>query len=130
MRTEENFQIMIVELDKLNKQYEKGQLKYHQKTDKTDRVFEQYGWQRTEFFKELNARLGIQAHSTKPAKKTLKKKQAVSSLPPLNDVEKRLIGNDEKISAIREYRNRTGASLYGAKVLCEQYANSLLNLNF
>jgi hypothetical protein len=123
---EDNFVAMVKELDTLVKQYEKGQIKYHQKTDQTDRVFEKYAIPRSEFFKEVNAKLGIQMHSaSKPTKKIPKKKQAVADPPPLNEEEKIIFCSSGRITAMKAYRSRTGATLYGARIICDQYENSL-----
>jgi hypothetical protein len=126
MKNEANFIAMVKELDDLVKQYEKGTIKYHQKADLTDRVFEKYAIPRAEFFKEVNAKLGIQVHpAPKPIKKTPKKKQSVSDLPPLNDAERSAIRFGSKIVAMKLYRARTGATLYGAKTICDQYENGM-----
>jgi hypothetical protein len=129
--SEEHFQKMLIELNTLTKQYEQGQIKYHQKTIKVDTIFENYGWSRHEFFKELNSRLGIQSHSDRAAKKPKGKNPTklprgvnVEDLIPLNDDEKACIRDGRKTDAVRRYRKRVpDASLYITKYLCDKYAN-------
>jgi hypothetical protein len=128
--SEEHFQTMLIEFDALNKQYEKGQIKYHQKTAKVDTIFDKYGWSRSDFFKELNARVGIQARlEPKKAVKTTKAKAPKSSLdgyPPLNDREKELLRHRETVLAIKEYRARfPDATLRNARTMCDMYIDTL-----
>jgi hypothetical protein len=84
----ENFDQIVVELAKNTKQYEAGQIKHYQFADKVDVIFGSYGWDKASFYKELNARLGIQtndaireAKEAKGVKKVKKVKVKLKAKP-------------------------------------------------
>lgn len=133
--SEDNFQLILAELNKSIRAYETHQIKFMQHMQKTDDLFGGYGWSKKDFYQEMNARLGISTNETRAADKikkpaTKKKKAAVkkdiSHLPALSEVEKDDIRNGAKIQAIKEYRTRTGCGLKEAKDLCDIYAESLI----
>ena|SRR5271170_3640659 len=97
--SEDQFLAILSELHKNTKNYEDKKIKHYQWAGHIDDLFASYTWTKAEFYKELNARLGIETNETrekkkrekkpvKGEKKSVKKKASVSSValaPPRYD---------------------------------------------
>lgn len=71
--SEDNFQVMVLEIAKNIKNYEARSIKHYQYADTMDAIFANYGWNKQEFYNELNSRLGIETNETREKKITVKK---------------------------------------------------------
>lgn len=71
---EEQFNNIVAQLAKNNKDYDDKKIKHYQWAEQTENIFASFGWHKKEFYKELNVRLGIQTPEPK-VKPTPKKKR-------------------------------------------------------
>jgi hypothetical protein len=74
--TPDQFQTVLNELVKVTKQYEARSINHVKFFDTLDYIFDpgNYGWSKTEFYKELNTQLGI-VHNERKEKPTDKPKK-------------------------------------------------------
>jgi hypothetical protein len=126
---EESFQLISSELAKSIRAWETGKIKPMQHAEKVDGLFSGYGWSKTEFFKELDIRIGKQSND-RPVIQPVKKKRVAkvkvkASLPALIEIEKALIRNGATLNAIKAYRKRTEVGLKDAKDACSNYIDGL-----
>ena len=70
--SEDQFNMIVDCLADNCKKYENGQVKHIAFTENMDSYFATYGWSKPEFYKELNARLGI-PNKEEPKKESKKK---------------------------------------------------------
>ena len=80
--SDEHFSALAAELAKNTKAYEDKKIKHYQWADSTDRLFENYGWSKSEFYKELNRRLGVETNDSRREKPEVKKKPARKKKAP------------------------------------------------
>jgi hypothetical protein len=71
--SEENFQAIVSEIAKNIKNYEARVIKHYQYADTMDAIFANYGWNKQDFYNELNSRLGIETNETREKSITVKK---------------------------------------------------------
>lgn len=127
--SEDSFQLIVSELGKSIRAWETGKIKPMQHAEKVDNLFSGYGWSKSDFFKELDVRVG-KSPSEKPVIQPVKKKKSAKtkvklSLPALIDAEKLLIRNGATLNAIKAYRKRTEVGLKDAKDACSQYIDDM-----
>jgi hypothetical protein len=127
--SEENFQLIITELAKSLHAYEAKTIKHMAHAEKVDGLFSSYGWNKADFFKEMNTRLGIQTNEMRTKvkvvkKATSKKKTSKKIHVPLNENEKQLIRQDSRMLAIKAYRERLVVGLKDAADACDQWMAS------
>lgn len=72
----EEFEKIASELQRNIKNYEDGKIKHYAFAATNDETFANYSWSKTEFYKELNARLGIQTNDSRDEQKKLAKKKS------------------------------------------------------
>lgn len=66
--TEEQFNNIVAMLGQNTKNYEEKKLKHNQWVEQSESILSQNGWTKDEFYKELNARVGIQTNETRKKK--------------------------------------------------------------
>jgi len=67
--TLEQFDQIVLELQRNIKAYEDKKIKHYAFADTNDNIFANYNWSKVEFYKELNARLGIQTNESRDEQK-------------------------------------------------------------
>lgn len=77
--TEEQFLKIIHAIERNNKAYVEKQIKFYQWAETVDQIFTDYMWSKSEFYKEVNLRLGIQTNETREKKRSVPPKK--KSLP-------------------------------------------------
>jgi hypothetical protein len=63
--TEDSFNNIVHELSRLHKAYEEKRIKHTQWAEGIDGIFNSYGWSKKEFYKELNARIGVETNESR-----------------------------------------------------------------
>lgn len=77
--TEEQFNNIMSALAKNTRDYEEKRIKHFQFADMVDRIFQDYGWNKPGFYRELNLRLGIHTNESRREEKKLSSAQKVPS---------------------------------------------------
>jgi hypothetical protein len=84
--SEEQFSLILVEITKNVKRYEAGEIKHNGYAQQCDNIFASFGWDKAEFTKELNARLGktnrTETAPIVPKKRTTRPVKKPSGPPP------------------------------------------------
>lgn len=67
--SEEQFNEILNQLAKTHKSYDARAIKHYQWADSIDKIFDNYGWSKAEFYKELRSRIGTETNESREAKK-------------------------------------------------------------
>jgi hypothetical protein len=72
---QESFEAIVVELAKNTKRYEDKVIKHYQYADQIENVFANFGVNKTDFYRELNIRCGVETNDTRTKKRAVVVKQ-------------------------------------------------------